>query len=61
LEPVFYRSETLDETAILEQVRQRADGRVNWVFGAGGEETEKILDRLHRSGFVGPLWEFLVR
>ena len=61
LDPVFYRTATLDENAILEQVRQRAGGRVNWVFGAGGEETENILTRLHRRGFVGPLWEFLVR
>ena len=52
LKPVFYRSEALDETAILEQVQQAAAGRVNWLFGAGGEETEKILARLHRSGFT---------
>jgi hypothetical protein len=61
LKPVFYRSEALDEAAILEQVRQAADGRANWLFGGGGEETEKILARLHRHGFAGPLWEFLVR
>jgi radical SAM superfamily enzyme YgiQ (UPF0313 family) len=61
LEPVFYRSEAFDEAAILEQVKQAAGGRVNWVFGAGGEETEKILARLHRHGFAGPLWEFLIR
>jgi len=61
LEPVFYRNEALDEAAILEQVRQAAGERVNWVLGGGGEETEKILDRLHRRGFAGPLWEFLIR
>jgi len=61
LEPVFYRSGALDETAILEAVQRRADGRVNWVFGAGGDEIEKILARLHRRGLVGPLWELLVR
>jgi radical SAM superfamily enzyme YgiQ (UPF0313 family) len=61
LEPVFYRSADLDEAAILEQVRQRANGRPNWIFGAGGEEVEKTLARLHRHGFVGPLWEFLIR
>jgi hypothetical protein len=61
LEPVFYRSEAFDEAAILEQVKQAGGGRVNWVFGAGGEETEKILARLHRHGFAGPLWEFLIR
>jgi radical SAM superfamily enzyme YgiQ (UPF0313 family) len=61
LKPVFYRSEDLDEDIILEKVRQAAGGRANWLFGAGGEETEKILARLHRSGFTGPLWEFLIR
>lgn len=61
LEPIFYRSKVLDDAAILEEVQRRADGRVNWVFGAGGDETEKILARLHRRGFVGPLWEFLMR
>jgi len=61
LEPVFYRCEALDEAAILKQVQQAAGGRVNWLFGGGGEETEKILARLHRRGFTGPLWEFLIR
>ena len=61
LEPVFYRSEAFDEAAILEQVQQAAGERINWVFGAGGEKTEKILARLHHRGFAGPLWEFLVR
>ena len=61
LEPVFYRSEAMDENVILERVRQVAGGRANWVFGAGGEEIEKVLTRLHTRGFVGPLWEFLIR
>jgi radical SAM superfamily enzyme YgiQ (UPF0313 family) len=61
LDPVFYRAEGLDEKTIMETVRQHSGGRVNWVFGAGGEETEQILERLHGRGFVGPLWEFLIR
>lgn len=61
LEPVFYRSDAIDEDRILQMVQNHAAGRGNWVFGAGGEETEKILTRLHKRGFVGPLWEFLVR
>ena len=61
LEPVFYRADGLDEKTIMETVRQQSGGRVNWVFGAGGAETERILARLHRRGFVGPLWEFLIR
>ena len=61
LQPVFYRADGLDEAVILETVRRHSGGRVNWVFGAGGEETEKVLTRLHRRGFTGPLWEFLIR
>ncbi len=61
LEPVFYRSEAMDENVIMERVRQVAGGRANWIFGAGGEEIEKVLTRLHTRGFVGPLWEFLIR
>jgi len=60
LEPVFYRSQAIDEKAILAQVQARAGGRTNWMLGAGGEETEKVLTRLHTKGFVGPLWEFLI-
>ena len=61
LEPVFYRSEAIDESTITAMVREYAGERVNWVLGAGGEETERILARLHRRGFTGPLWEFLIR
>ncbi len=61
LEPVFYRSRKIGEKVIQELVQQHAGGRMNWVFGAGGEETESVLARLHHRGFVGPLWEFLVR
>jgi len=61
LEPVFYQSEAIDEKAILAQVQQSAGGRTNWVIGAGGEDIEKVLTRLHTRGFVGPLWEFLIR
>jgi radical SAM superfamily enzyme YgiQ (UPF0313 family) len=61
LEPVFYRSQAIDEKEILAQVQTHAGGRTNWLFGAGGEETEKVLTHLHTRGFVGPLWEFLIR
>jgi len=60
LEPIFYRSQAIDEKAILAQVQAHAGGRTNWMLGAGGEETEKVLTRLHSKGFVGPLWEFLI-
>jgi radical SAM superfamily enzyme YgiQ (UPF0313 family) len=61
LEPVFYRTDAMDEKAIMAQVQKVADGRANWIFGAGGDDIEKVLTRLHTRGFVGPLWEFLIR
>jgi radical SAM superfamily enzyme YgiQ (UPF0313 family) len=61
LEPVFYRSPAMDQEVIQTLVQQHAGGRVNWVLGGGGVETEDILARLHERGLVGPLWELLVR
>ncbi|MGD9330242.1 MAG: lipid biosynthesis B12-binding/radical SAM protein [Desulfobacterales bacterium] len=61
LEPVFYRSPAMDQEVIQTLVQQHAGGRVNWVLGGGGVETEDVLARLHERGLVGPLWELLVR
>ena len=61
LEPVFYRSQAIDEKTIMQHVQEHAGERANWLFGGGGDETEKVLDHLHSRGFVGPLWEFLIR
>ena len=61
LEPVFYESELISSKEILRRVEARAGGRPNWVFGAGGEKTAKILSRMYSRGHSGPLWEYLVR
>jgi hypothetical protein len=61
LAPVYFRSPALDANHLAERLRTAAAGRENWVLGAGGEEVEKILMRLHARGFSGPLWEFLIR
>lgn len=62
LEPVFYTSSdpASDPGDVLETVRNKAAGRSNWVIGAGGEETGKIIKRMHARGFSGPLWEYLI-
>ena len=61
LEPVFYRSALIDSNEIIRQVRQKAGGRINWVIGAGGEDTAKIISRLYQRGHCGPMWEYLIR
>jgi len=61
LEPVFYRSPLIDSDEIVRQVRQSAGERINWVIGAGGEDTAKIINRLYQRGHCGPMWEYLIR
>jgi radical SAM superfamily enzyme YgiQ (UPF0313 family) len=61
LEPVFYRSPLIDSDEIERQVRQEAGERINWVIGAGGEDTSKIISRLYQRGHCGPMWEYLIR
>jgi radical SAM superfamily enzyme YgiQ (UPF0313 family) len=61
IEPVFYKSPAVNHTRVAGLVEQRAQGRDNWVFGAGGDKVAKILSRMYRRGHSGPLWEYLVR
>ncbi|MFH1152682.1 MAG: cobalamin-dependent protein [Pseudomonadota bacterium] len=61
LEPVFYRSPSIDTAHILDRVQARAGGYPNWIIGTGGETTARRLSTLYRRGFSGPLWEFLIR
>ena len=60
LEPVFYRSALIDSDEIVRQVRQAAGERINWVIGAGGEDTAKIINQLFQRGHCGPMWEYLI-
>ncbi len=61
LAPVFYRSPHIGSREIIRRVREKADGRRNWVIGAGGDETAEAVSSLYERGFSGPLWEFLIR
>jgi radical SAM superfamily enzyme YgiQ (UPF0313 family) len=61
LSPVFYRSKGITTEAIIDRVKRQARSRVNWVYGDGGEETERIVTRMHAHGRPGPLWELLLR
>jgi hypothetical protein len=61
LAPVFYRPAGMDGAGILERVRERAGGRLNWIIGDGGGKSAAVVARLHARGHSGPLWEHLVR
>ena len=61
LEPVFYRSATIETDTIVRRIQEQAKERLNWVIGSGGEESAKIIARLYKRGHYGPLWEYLIR
>jgi radical SAM superfamily enzyme YgiQ (UPF0313 family) len=60
LEPVFYRSPFISDIEILKRVEAHADGRLNWLIGAGESKATRILPRLYDRGHTGPLWEHLI-
>ncbi len=61
LEPIFYQSDAIDREAIDALVRARVGKRINWLIGSGGDDGSNIVSRMHERGFVGPLWEYLIR
>jgi len=61
LRPTYYRSPALAGIDVEQVVRRFADGRANWIIGAGGEQTMRMLERMYARGYAGPLWEKLVR
>lgn len=61
LPPVFYRSPGITVEEIMKMVEDKANGRVNWMIGAGEAKATRILPKLYRRGFTGPLWEYLIQ
>ncbi len=59
-EPVFYQPQAVSLPDIARIVQERARGRDNWVLASGGEKMSKIMRRMYRRGFSGPLWEYLI-
>lgn len=57
----FYHSSHISSDEIIERVQTAAKGRMNWIVGGGGEEMAHIVSRMHAKGYVGPLWEYLIR
>ncbi len=60
IEPVFYRSRFISDVDIIKKVEAHADGRLNWLIGAGESKATRILPRLYERGYTGPLWEHLI-
>jgi radical SAM superfamily enzyme YgiQ (UPF0313 family) len=61
LEPVFYQSRFIKGQEILCMIKKHAKGRENWVIGSGGYAASRLLSRLYKHGYSGPLWERLIR
>lgn len=61
LTPFFYRPAALETGSIEAVVRERAQGRTNWVIGSGGATSAATIARMHAKGRVGPLWDHLIR
>ena len=61
LSPIFYRPRGIALEEVAATVRKRARGRINWVCGGGGDQTQKVVSRMHARGHCGPLWELLLR
>jgi len=61
LPPVFYRSPEITVEEIMRMVENHAKGRLNWIIGAGEAKATRILPKLYRRGFTGPLWEHLIQ
>ncbi len=61
LKPYYYESDGISPADIERLVTARAAKRINWVVGSGGDTAASIVNRMHKRGFTGPLWEFLIR
>ena len=61
LVPAFYRPGQISDQQIRDRLAKEAKNRLNWIVGDGGDQSAKIISRLHARGHTGPLWEHLVR
>lgn len=61
LQPFYYESDAISHKMIEEQVIERSRERINWIVGSGGSESAATVAKMHKRGFIGPLWEFLIR
>jgi hypothetical protein len=45
----------------MQIVEDHASGRFNWIIGAGENKATRVLPKLYKRGFSGPLWEYLLQ
>ncbi len=61
LEPVFYKADDIDLETIETLVTARVGKRINCVIGSGGSGGALTVAEMHKRGYVGPMWEYLIR
>jgi len=61
LKPVFFEADDIDLKGIEALVNARVGKRINCVVGSGGSTGADMVARMHERGYVGPLWEHLIR
>ncbi|WP_339135885.1 MAG: radical SAM protein [Candidatus Electrothrix sp. GW3-4] len=61
LQPVFYEPDLITQEQIDKMVTERAGNRINWIVGSGGARAAETVSKMHTRGYVGPLWEYLIR
>ncbi len=61
LEPVFYQADNIDRETVESLVTARVGNRINCIVGSGGSEGAVTVGKMHDRGYIGPLWEYLIR
>lgn len=61
LEPVFYEADGIDMKSIETLVKERVGKKINCIVGSGGAGGAATVAKMHERGYVGPLWEYLIR
>ena len=61
LQPIFYKSPHISDHEIMQVVENHANGRFNWIVGAGESKATRVLPKLYEKGYTGPLWEYLIQ
>ncbi|MBU0961964.1 MAG: cobalamin-dependent protein [Proteobacteria bacterium] len=61
LKPVFYESDAINHQTIENIILQKAEERINWIVGSGGAKSAATVTKMHKRGYTGPLWEYLIR
>jgi radical SAM superfamily enzyme YgiQ (UPF0313 family) len=61
LDPFYYESDAISHKMIEKQVIERGEERINWIVGSGGNDAAATVGKMHKRGYTGPLWEYLIR